>query len=149
MAWIYIVLGVVTMVLELVVPGGVTFCLGLASLMTGGMVYLGWIDTVPMSFMACCMMAVTFVIPMQFLLKGISDGDTSKANIDEDVDCFGQVVRVAKPIGEDNDDGRISFQGTEWPACSHGGQIAAGQLAKIIGRENLVWVVEAVSELEA
>jgi membrane protein implicated in regulation of membrane protease activity len=108
------------------------------------MIHLGWIDTLPMSFMVCGIMAVGFVIPMQFLFKSFCVGATSKSNIDEDVDCFGKIVVVIHDIGEEHNNGRINFQGTEWAACSHQVSIDAGGKAKIIGRENLVWVVEAL-----
>ena len=40
--------------------------------------------------------------------------------------------------------GRISYQGTTWPAVSPEGEIPAGGQARIISRHNIMWIVEPV-----
>ena len=148
MAWAYIIFGAVAMILELFVPGGVVFCLGLSALCTGALLLAGVLEGMSLSFMVCCVLSVVFVVPAQFLLKRFSDGDISVADTDEDAECFGQEVVVTEMLEDVEAKGRIKFQGTEWPAMSHGGSLAVGARARIIGRENLVWVVEEIPSLE-
>jgi inner membrane protein len=147
LAWIYITLGIVAMLLELIVPGGIVMCLGLSSIVIGILVYNGFIQSASMSFMWCAILSVILVFPIQWILKRFSpDPETSVGNIDEDAECFGQWVTITKDVKQNDDSGRIRFQGTEWPASIRMGTLAIGNRAKIIGRDNLVWIVEAEEE---
>ena len=147
MAWAYITFGVIAVLLEIFVPGGVVFCLGLSAICTGALLLAGVVEGLSLSFMVCCILSVVFVIPVQLGIKRFSDGDTSVGNLDEDTECFGQEVLVSQLVEEVEGQGRIKFQGTEWPAMSHGGTLPAGTRAVIIGRENLVWVVEELPSI--
>jgi inner membrane protein len=148
MAWIYICLGALAMALELVVPGGVVMCLGLAALAIGGVISLGWLESASLAFMLFAILAVVLVLPMQWFLKRISEtGDSSISNIDEDSECFGQIVNVCEDVTNDSSKGRIRFQGSEWPAFSHSQAIKKGSSARIIGRDNLIWIIEPYQDL--
>lgn len=67
---------------------------------------------------------------------------------DEDVEAVGKIVEVVKEVGSGNDHGRIRFGGTTWPAVTKEGVIMAGKKARILYRDNLVWIVEPHIELE-
>jgi membrane protein implicated in regulation of membrane protease activity len=72
---------------------------------------------------------------------------------DEDIDAYESIVTVIQDVSPDSDTGRIEFRGTSWKATSISAVIPAGDEARIVYRENLVWFVErleksAFSELE-
>jgi inner membrane protein len=61
---------------------------------------------------------------------------------DEDLDVFGTIVQVLEPIHPDHHKGRIALRGTTWNATSISEPIEAGQRARVVYRDNLVWVVD-------
>jgi membrane protein implicated in regulation of membrane protease activity len=142
MAWIYFGVGLLCLLLELVVPGGVVFCLGLSSLVVSGLIAMGYIEGIGSAFMACSGLAVAMIVPAQMLLNRFSDGKSHVSNVDEDSEAFGQVVTVIEAIEDGQGSGRIRYQGSDWPAISHSGPIPVGGKCRIMARDNLVWVVE-------
>jgi hypothetical protein len=59
--------------------------------------------------------------------------------------ALGQVVEVVRTCSE-GEEGRIRWEGTLWRAQTLGGRIDAGQQARLMYRDNLVWVVEPYDE---
>lgn len=76
-------------------------------------------------------------------LKGIFSGHEQGYELeDEDLDFYGTIVEVVEPVGPDRSDGRIAMQGSTWKATSLEQELAVGTKAKVLFRDNLVWVVE-------
>lgn len=61
---------------------------------------------------------------------------------DEDLETFGMIVEVVKDVHPDHSEGRIALRGSTWNAMSVSEPIAVGALAKVLYRDNLVWIVE-------
>jgi inner membrane protein len=61
---------------------------------------------------------------------------------DEDLDAFGTIVEVVESIDPDHSKGRIQFRGSTWNATSVSERIEAGERARVVYRDNLVWVVD-------
>jgi membrane-bound ClpP family serine protease len=59
------------------------------------------------------------------------------------VQAFGSVADVLQEFDEVKE-GRIRLHGSDWPALSHDGKISKGEKVKVIGRENLIWMVEKI-----
>jgi membrane protein implicated in regulation of membrane protease activity len=59
-----------------------------------------------------------------------------------------QIVDVIEDINEDDNSGKIRFDGTSWRARSLDGTIKAGEKVRIRYRENITWIVEAVGVKE-
>ena len=65
---------------------------------------------------------------------------------------YGKEVDVVSDCDDKSDYGRIRYQGTSWPAKSIEGPIPAGSRAKLVYRDNVAWIIEAievVGQLEA
>jgi membrane-bound ClpP family serine protease len=62
---------------------------------------------------------------------------------DEDLDTFGTIVRVTQTVSPDHEDGRVELHGSTWKAMSISEEIPPERLAKVLFRQNLVWVVES------
>jgi len=73
--------------------------------------------------------------------------DRSVGSTDEDADAFGTEVAVLVRVTE-HQAGRIQFQGTSWPARSVHGALEPGERARIVDRENLVWIVEPLAPMK-
>lgn len=61
---------------------------------------------------------------------------------DEDLDAFGTIVEVIEAIDPDHHRGRIRLRGSTWNATSVSEPIEAGARARVVYRDNLVWVVD-------
>jgi membrane protein implicated in regulation of membrane protease activity len=76
---------------------------------------------------------------------GVGDREATKESYelsDEDFDAVGTVVETLSFIGTTTASGRIRFRGSSWSALCPDGEIPAGQLARIVYRDNIAWVVE-------
>jgi len=84
------------------------------------------------------------------LLQGLQEPPQDRYELpDEDLDAVGTVVEVITPVLVENSTGRIRFRGSTWPAVSIADEIPAGQLARIVYRDNIAWVIEAYAGLQA
>lgn len=142
---IALIVGVLLMLLELLVPGGIVFCLGLSAILTG-LAYHFSIITDPFTvFLTWCGLSVVSSAIGIFLIKKVfGKGESITDHFDEDADTYGKVVLATEDISEKS--GRISFQGTGWSAVSMDGDIKKGEKAVIVGRDNLTWIVEPHEE---
>ena len=142
MPWLYIAFGVAAMLLELVLPGGIVMCLGLSALTMGCLQFFGVLQDPTQCFMIFAIFSVVLVFPMQWFLRKMAPAsDYSISNTNEDLENCGQVVTVSETVLREQATGRIRFQGSDWPALSAGGTFPVGSQVKIIGRDNLVWIV--------
>ena len=142
--WIYLTLGVIAMVLEIFVPGGIVMCMGLSAISIGALQLMGYFTDPSYGFMVFSIFSILLVFPMLWFLKKISPhSESSVSNIDEDLESCGKVVVVTETVMENNSSGRIRFQGSDWPATSAGGTFPKDSQVKIIGRDNLIWIVSS------
>jgi inner membrane protein len=152
----FLVAGLLLIGSELVVPSLIGVFFGVAALLVVGMRGLGLVESVPLSLLWFSIFSVGLVVPFRPLVKklvpGKSDARRDSTDIENDRDSMGTVVEVQQDISEDNDDGRIRFQGTSWQARSTNGVIKAGQKAQLVYKAESIWVVEphvAEEDLEA
>jgi inner membrane protein len=141
--WIYICLGALGLILELVLPGAVASAFGLASLSIALGLFLGWVEGFSSSFLGCTFLAVVYSIALRAVLGQVGQGDSSRGEIDEDVQAFGSTALVLMKMDEVHE-GRVRLQGSDWPALSREGEILKDEKVKVVGRENLVWLVERI-----
>mgnify|MGYP002619637696 CR=1 FL=1 len=76
------------------------------------------------------------------LKRALLSGERGYELEDEDLDAFGTIVEVVESIDPDNTRGRIMLRGTTWNATSVSEPIEAGGRARVVYRDNLVWVVD-------
>ena len=138
-------LSVLLMVAEVVIPGGVVFFIGLAGLLVAGLRWIGLASSPEATITLWALSSVALVYAFAGVVRRISQTESTYQGTDEDVAAFGRQVEVVIDCVDDADSGRISFQGTSWPARSMAGVIRAGSLARIVHRDNLLWVVEPLT----
>lgn len=145
---IFLIGGAILMIIETLVPGGVSFFLGLSGLLVGGLRWLGILEGPMTSIITWLFTSVALILAMRPLLMKYWGGDTSYKLADEDVEAMDQVVKVIEDVNPHDSSGRIHFQGISWQAQTLEGEIPAGSKAKIRYRDNVTWIVEPVDEIE-
>lgn len=143
---LWLVCGIILMVLELVIPGGIVFFIGLSSVITGGLWFLGVVNTWPTALVLFFILTMVLVLAFRGVTQKLVGGDSTIANTDEDLDIYGQVAKVVETIGPGQKEGRIEFQGTHWSALGNGKEINAGEQVKIICHDNISIVVEPFAQ---
>ena len=81
--------------------------------------------------------------------RDVAPATLDKSSTDEDLDAYNHIVEVAETIPPQSE-GRIHFRGTTWRARNYDRDqpLAQGSQARLIFRENLVWIVEAIDMVE-
>ena len=145
---IFLVGGIALMIIETLVPGGVSFFLGFSGLIVAGLRWFGILESPMTSVITWLFTSVALILAMRPLLMKYWGGDTSYKLADEDVEAMDQVVNVIEDVNAHDSSGRIRFQGISWQAQTLEGKIEAGSKAKIRYRDNVTWIVEPVDEIE-
>lgn len=140
--------GIVLMIIETFVPGGVSFFLGLSGVVVGFLRWLGVLADPVTSIITWLFSSVALILAMRPLLKKYWGGESSYKLANEDVEAMDQIVDVIEPINAEDNSGRVRFQGISWQAKTLEGKIPAGSKAKIRYRDNVTWIVEPLDELE-
>jgi membrane protein implicated in regulation of membrane protease activity len=141
-AIIWLVLGVLLVLSELLVPGLVVVFLGVAALGVGALIALGLIQGWMAAVSAWSVGSLALVLGFRSGAKRLLPGETDRGSTDEDVEAYGEVVDVVEEVGP-FETGRVRFRGVTWAAQTVDGRIPAGARARIVARDNLVWIVES------
>lgn len=145
---IFFIGGIVLMIIETIIPGGVSFFLGISGLFVGALRWLGILESPATSIITWLFASVALILAMRPLLMKYWGGESSYKLANEDVEAMDQVVDVIEPVTADDNSGRVRFQGIPWQAKTLEGKIPAGSKAKIRYRDNVTWIVEPVDEIE-
>lgn len=143
---VWIVLGGILIVAELIIPGGVVVFLGLAAVLVAGAVGLGFITSWVNALTAFFVLSLALILGLRAFFMKYAGGDFSRGNIVEILDDIGEEVPVIEAIGPGQEKGRIDFRGTHWQALGDGSRIEAGQTVRIVGRDNVNYMVELVEK---
>ena len=144
LTWIFLIGGVILMVLETVIPSGTAFTLGLGGVIVGLLRFLGIFVDPMTATMAWLFITIGLIIMIRPLIKKYFGGETSFKYADEDYEAMDQVVDVLEPINDEDNSGRIRFQGISWQARTIDGTVPAGTQVKIKYRDNTTWIVEPI-----
>ncbi len=146
---LWLIGGIVLMLLELLMPGGIVFFLGFSAACVGLLFLLGVVHSPVSAFIAWFISSLVLLVGFRGIMQRFAPATLEKANTDEDFDAYNQIVEVAETIPSQGE-GRIHFRGTTWRARNYDGEqpLAQGSQARLIFRENLVWIVEAVDSVE-
>ena len=148
MLTIWIVLGAVLIVLELIVPGAVLVFLGTGAMLVAFLIWLGLIQTWVASVTTWFIVSLVLLLVLRSFFQRFISGDIERQSTDEDLDAYGEVVDVLEALGPDKE-GRIRYRGTTWQATCYDHTLEAGSKAQIVYRESLVWIVEPANPLHA
>ncbi|MEX0648102.1 MAG: NfeD family protein [Balneolaceae bacterium] len=148
LTWLFLGGGILLMILEAVLPGGVAFFLGLSGLGVGVLRFLGFLSDPVTATLTWLFSSVALTIAIRPFIKKYFKGDTFYKFADEDYEAIDQIVDVVEAINDTDNSGRIRFNGISWQARTIDGNIPAGSKAKISYRENTTWIVEQTEEPE-
>ena len=141
---IWLGLGFFFMATEFLVPGLVMVFVGLGALTVALSMYLGYIESLIQQFLIFFISSIIYLISLRFLVLSFVPTNRRKENIDEDEEVIGKIVEIISDINSD-EFGRIEYSRSSWKARSEGGQtILKGEQAKIVGRENITWIVKKI-----
>ena len=136
--------GIFLMAIEFLVPGLVMVFVGLGALTVALGMYLGYIDEILQQFTTFFISSIIYLLTLRFLVLRFVPSVTRKENIDEDEEVIGSIVELVTDINS-GEFGRIEHSGSSWQARAEGDQtILKGEQVKIIGRDNITWIVQKI-----
>ena len=136
--------GIFLMAIEFLVPGLVMVFVGLGALTVALGMQLGYIDEIPQQFTTFFISSIIYLLTLRFLVLRFVPSVTRKENIDEDEEVMGSIVELVADINS-GEFGRVEHSGSSWQARAEGDQtILKGEQVKIIGRENITWIVQKI-----
>ena len=136
--------GILLMAIEFLVPGLVMVFLGLGSLTVVFGMHFGYIDGILQQFITFFISSIIYLLTLRFLVLRFVPSVTRKENIDEDEEVMGSIVELVADINS-GEFGRVEHSGSSWQARAEGDQtILKGEQVKIIGRDNITWIVQKI-----
>jgi len=136
--------GIFLMAVEFLVPGLVMVFVGLGSLTVVFGMHFGYIDGVLQQFITFFISSIIYLLTLRFLVLRFVPSVTRKENIDEDEEVMGSIVEIVADINS-GEFGRVEHSGSSWQARAEGDQtILKGEQVKIIGRDNITWIVQKI-----
>lgn len=138
-------IGLVLMLAELVIPGGIVILLGGACLVVASALGIGLVEGIVQSLTLWFIASIVLLLGFRQVTQKLIGGDSHVDNTDEELDIYNKIALVKEAIGPAQHAGRIEFQGTEWSALGDGSEIAAGTQVRIICRENIGLIVEPIN----
>ncbi len=138
--------GVLLMLLEFIIPGGIIFFLGLGATGVALLLYTGVIEGWLQAFTAWFIGSLALLFGLRGLVQKLLPAHIERGKTDEDLDAYDQRAQVVEPIPAGGQ-GRIEFRGSTWKAKNyHEDQsLEPGTPVRIVFRDNLVWTVEALN----
>jgi membrane protein implicated in regulation of membrane protease activity len=137
--------GLILMVAELVIPGGIVIFLGGACLIVAGAWQLAFIDNWVSAMTIWFVSSIILLLAFRNVVQKMVGGDISVGNTEEGAEIYGKEVRVIETIGPGEKVGRVEFQDSSWMAIADGSIIEAGDTVTIVCQENISLVVEKAS----
>ncbi len=142
--FVWALVGVGCIGLEIILPGFVIFFFGLGGIATA---MFSLIPSVTSAFWLQILLFVVFsVLSLVFLRRRFSRVfagtvfDSRKGDPEEE--GIGETAEVIETVGTVRE-GRVRFRGTSWKARAREGELAPGSMAKILAREGMTYIVEA------
>ena len=136
--------GIFLMAVEFLVPGLVMVFVGLGSLTVVFGMHFGYIDGILQQFITFFISSIIYLFTLRFLFLRFVPSVTRKGNIDEDEEVMGSIVEIIADINS-GELGRVEHSGSSWQARAEGDQaILKGEQVKIIGRDNITWIVQKI-----
>ena len=136
--------GIFFTAIEFLVPGLVMVFVGLGALTVALGMYFGYIDDNVQQFITFFLSSIIYLLTLRFLVLRFVPSVTRKENIDEDEEVMGSIVEIVADINS-GEFGRVEHSGSSWQARAEGDQtILKGEKVKIIGRDNITWIVQKI-----
>lgn len=134
--------GALLMIAEFFLPGAVTIFFGLGALLTGAATYYGLTESLYSQFFfwVSSSIVLTLLLRRQ-VVSWFPSIEKRERPLEEEI-MIGKMVEALTDIDADSDAGRVRYLGSSWQARSVGAPIPRGGRSRIVGRENLLLLVE-------
>ncbi len=145
--FVWAVIGIACIGMEMLMPGFVIFFFGLGALVTAacslipGVNSLIWLQV--LIFVIFSIVSIVFLRRHFARIFAGSVFDSTRESIDDS--DTGEIAEVTESIGFSGS-GRIRYRGTTWNARSEGAEIPAGKQVRIVSRKGMVYMVEPVAD---
>jgi membrane protein implicated in regulation of membrane protease activity len=139
---VWVVLGGVLVLLELVIPGAILSFLGLAALVVAGLLHFKVITSVLVSITLWFIISIIFIFVLRTFVLRFMPGDIEMHSVDEDQDALGSVVEIIEDVLPEKN-GRIRFRDTTWKAQAEV-KIMIDEKAVIAGRDGNIWIIKKI-----
>ncbi|MCL1078947.1 NfeD family protein [Parashewanella spongiae] len=139
---IWAAIGLFLILAEIILPGGIVILLGAACLVVSSFLWAGFVEGIAQSMTLWFITSIILMLLFRGFTQKMIGGDAHVDNTDEAIDVYGQLAVVVETIGPGEHQGRINFQGSDWPAVADGSEIGAGESVRIICQQNIAYVVE-------
>jgi membrane protein implicated in regulation of membrane protease activity len=105
-------------------------------------VYLGWVAGWMNAGTLWFVSSLGSLLLLRGMFQRMMPGQVETGDTDDDTVALGMVVEVIEDTGPGDDEGRIRYGGTTWRATSYDKKIPAGSKAKLVVRQEQVWLIE-------
>ncbi len=141
---IWLIVGILFAVFEMIIPGLIIGFFGLGALITCFTTWIGLTSGFTSQMLVFLITSLGCLIlfhkVLRKFLKPKKSGETTNFNIQ-----IGKIVPVTEFIDPDEGGGKVRYQGAIWSATSTE-KIAPGESVKVIGCENLTLIVEIIKK---
>ncbi len=142
---IWLSVGAFLVLSEFLLPGLVMVFVGMGSLTVALAMYLGHASSLLEQFIVFFVSSIIYLITLRFAILSFVPTNSTKANVDEDMEVVGQIGIVVEAI-DSAGSGRIEHSDSTWQAKAENEEaIEVGKKVKILGRDNITWIVEEIS----
>lgn len=147
---LWLIGGVVLMLLEFLLPGGIVFFLGLGATVVSLLLFTGLIEGWLQAFTAWFVGSLLLLFGLRGLVQKLIPAEVERGKTDEDLDAYNQTAEVFERIPAKGE-GRINFRGSTWVArsCHDDRDLERGTQVRIVFRDNVVWMVEGLDPSES
>ena len=139
---IWFIIGVVCIVSETIIPGGIIAFLGFAAVLVGSMLHFGFIATTTQAMLTWFVSSIAMLFILRSFFMKFFEGDSQIHETEEDAESIGKIVEVIEEI-QPFHEGRIRYLDTTWQARSEE-DIPEGAKAIITKRDGNVWIVKSL-----
>ena len=138
----WMMLGAALIILEAVLPGGIVVFLGIAAIIVGSSIYMGWITSAVTALIIWFMISLVLLLVLRSIFIKYFEGDSKKHDVNEESEYLNSVVEVTEEILPYKE-GRVKFRDSSWFARSDS-KISATQKAVIVGKDGNHWIVKPI-----
>ena len=137
----WLIFGFVLVMAELLISGLIILFLGIGAMIVALLIWLGLLESFLSMFGLWVIISLVLAFTLRDVIGNFLPSGSEIGNLDEDQDARGKVVIVITTVTPYNNEGRIEFRGTTWPACCPEATLSPGSQAVLVKRNLDVWVV--------
>lgn len=148
--FVWAVIGIACIGMEMLMPGFVIFFFGMGALGTAVLSLIPGVGSVVwLQILFFVVLSLVSLLSLRKHFARIFAGsvfDSSKVSSEES--GAGEIAEITEAVGHHRE-GRIRFRGTTWRAKTSGADISVGSHARIVSREGMVYVIEPETDFPA